>query len=100
MPQQSAVSPIVDGVRSPQHRIADDANVNEYLYWMAGATACGVLFAFVATFGLSCLEYGIFLVRDDRCVHGERERERVCVCVCVCARGVGGGHICTSSPLM
>lgn len=30
------------------------------MYWLAGATGCGVLFAIVATFSLGALEYAVY----------------------------------------
>ena len=42
-----------------QRRIIDGEDENEFAYWLAGATGCGVLFAIFATFSLWALEEAV-----------------------------------------
>jgi hypothetical protein len=40
----------------PLSNISDDGDPDEYLFWMAGATFCGLIFAVMATLSLWALE--------------------------------------------
>ena len=45
-----------------QQLIVDGTDENEFVYWLVGATVCGIVFAFVATFGLCMLEYAMYRI--------------------------------------
>lgn len=43
--------------------VATDFNSDKFLYWMGGATGCGVLFAVICTFALWALEDAVYHIR-------------------------------------
>ena len=43
--------------------IREDPDADVFLYWLAGATGCGVLFAVIATFSLWALEDALRRIR-------------------------------------
>lgn len=54
MPQLTLTESI-NGTQAPQP-VVDIPDMNEFTYWLAGATGCGLLFAIIGTFSLWALE--------------------------------------------
>ena len=46
-----------------QQLIVDGTDENEFVYWLVGATVCGIVTAFVTTFGLCMLEYAMYRIK-------------------------------------
>ena len=48
---------------SPQEELEEMVDENEFIYWLLGATASGIVFAFAATLGLCMLEYAVYRLK-------------------------------------